>query len=176
MILLAPLSLLIALAIVATSGFPIFYRQERVGMGGRPFSMLKFRTMHSDAEAETGPIWTAREDPRRSGIGRLLRRTSLDELPQLINVISGHMSLVGPRPERPTFVGEFNETIDWYGFRHRIRPGLTGWAQAHGLRGNTPLDSRTEHDNWYIENWSIPLDVRILAQTLVEVVRGRGAY
>lgn len=175
-VLLSPLLLAIALAVVLTSGFPILYKQVRVGRAGRHFSMLKFRTMRKDAEAETGPVWASREDPRRTGLGRFLRRASLDELPQLLNVIVGHMSLVGPRPERPTFVGEFNETNDWYGFRHRIRPGLTGWAQAHGLRGDTPLDPRTEHDNWYIENWSIPLDVRILAQTIVEVVRGRDAY
>jgi exopolysaccharide biosynthesis polyprenyl glycosylphosphotransferase len=176
LITLAPLLAMITIAVVSTSGFPVLYKQDRMGMGGRPFSMLKFRTMRNDAESETGPVWTVRDDPRRTLIGRFLRRTSFDELPQMLNVIAGHMSLVGPRPERPTFVGEFSETIDWYAFRHRIRPGVTGWAQAHGLRGNTPLDSRTEHDNWYIENWSVPLDLKILLKTFGQIVHGRNAY
>lgn len=138
--------------------------------------MWKFRTMPPDAESETGPVWTAKEDPRRTRIGRVLRRLSLDELPQLWNVLRGHMSLVGPRPERPVFVGQFNEEVPWYRYRHRIRPGITGLAQAQGLRGNTPLDWRVEADNRYIENWSMSLDVKVLIQTLQEIWRGRNAY
>lgn len=174
--LLLPLLALIALLIVITSGRPVLYGQDRVGRGGRVFRMWKFRTMPPDAESETGPVWTAKEDPRRTRIGRVLRRLSLDELPQLWNVLRGHMSLVGPRPERPVFVGQFNEEVPWYRYRHRIRPGITGLAQAQGLRGNTPLDWRVEADNRYIENWSMSLDVKVLIQTLQEIWRGRNAY
>jgi exopolysaccharide biosynthesis polyprenyl glycosylphosphotransferase len=174
LVLLLPLMLLVVVIVLITSGWPILYRQERVGREGRRFRMLKFRTMKRDAERETGPTWAVADDPRRTPLGGLLRRTSLDELPQLLNVLLGHMSLVGPRPERPDFVDEFHESIQWYALRHRIKPGLTGWAQSHGLRGNTPLDKRVEHDNWYIENWSIPLDLKILARTSIEMIKGRG--
>ena len=176
LIVLSPLILVIAAAIAISSGRPVLYAQERVGIAGRTFRMWKFRTMLVDAEAETGPVWTVANDARRTPLGGLLRRTSLDELPQLINVLRGDMSLIGPRPERPTFVDEFSKAYPWYRFRHRIRPGMTGWAQAQGLRGNTELDDRLQSDNWYIENWSIWLDLKILAQTLREMVRGRNAY
>jgi lipopolysaccharide/colanic/teichoic acid biosynthesis glycosyltransferase len=137
--------------------------------------MLKVRTMRNDAETE-GPRWTTKGDPRRTPIGRFLRRTSLDELPQLWNVLKGDMSLVGPRPERPPFATEFSERFVWYRFRHRIRPGMTGWAQSHGLRGDTPLDARVDFDNWYIENWSIWLDLKIMLFTVRQVIRGDNAY
>lgn len=175
-LLLAPLLVVIALIVLISSGRPIFYRQERVARGGGTFSMIKFRTMSTNAEADTGPIWTSIADPRRTPMGRFLRRTSLDELPQLWNVLAGDMSLVGPRPERPSFVEGFEEEMTWYRFRHRMRPGITGWAQTHGLRGNSSLDSRVQFDNWYIENWSIWLDLKILAMTVREVLEGRNAY
>lgn len=174
--LLSPLLIVIALSILITSGRPVLFKQERVARSGGRFRMLKYRTMANEAEAESGPVWASVDDPRRTAIGRLLRRTSLDELPQLWNVLRGDMSLVGPRPERPSFVEDFKEEMTWYRFRHRMRPGITGWAQSHGLRGNSSLDSRVQFDNWYIENWSIWLDLKILAMTVAEVVRGRNAY
>lgn len=173
---LLPVLVIIAVAVVISSGFPVLYKQERVGLGGQPFQMLKFRTMRVDAEKDSGPVWASTDDPRRTLLGRFLRRLSLDELPQLWNVLRGDMSLVGPRPERPTFTHEFDEQLTWYRFRHRIRPGITGWAQSHGLRGNTSLDSRVQFDNWYIENWSIWLDMKIIVMTVREVVSGRNAY
>ncbi len=166
----------IGIVIRATSGRGVFYRQRRVGWDGQTFEMLKFRTMRPDAEVSTGPVWTTPDDDRCTPIGRLLRRSSLDELPQLINVIRGEMSLVGPRPERSVFVEEFSNQMTWYRFRNRIRPGLTGWAQANGLRGNSSLDSRLQYDNWYVEHWSVLLDIKILLKTIVEVFRGRNAY
>jgi exopolysaccharide biosynthesis polyprenyl glycosylphosphotransferase len=172
----SPLFLLLSLAALVTSGWPIFYSQERVGENGRVFRIWKFRTMHHEAEKDSGPVWAGEGDPRRTRLGRLLRRTSLDELPQLWNVLHGDMSVVGPRPERPPFVTRFSEEIPWYSYRHRIRPGITGWAQSNGLRGNTSLDPRVEFDNWYIENWSLVLDVKIIAKTLREMVFGRNAY
>jgi exopolysaccharide biosynthesis polyprenyl glycosylphosphotransferase len=172
----APLLAVLALAVAITSGWPILYRQERVGKDGRTFRMLKFRTMKRNAEAETGPVWTVPEDPRRTRFGAFLRRTSLDELPQLLNVLRGDMSLVGPRPERPPFVASFSEELGCYADRHRIKPGVTGWAQANGWRGNTDLSPRVEFDNWYIENWSIALDLKILARTIPAVLSRNGAY
>ena len=166
----------ISIAIAVTSRGPVLYRQERVGLGGKTFTMWKFRTMRVDAEDESGPVWTKQNDERRTRVGTYLRRTSFDELPQLFNVIKGDMSFIGPRPERPTLVDEFSAVYPWYRFRHRIRPGITGWAQVQGLRGDTDLDPRIASDNWYIENWSIWLDLKILWATVAEVVRGRNAY
>lgn len=166
----------IALTVLVTSGRPVLYRQPRVGKDGRTFSMPKFRTMRVDAEAHSGPVWATNADPRRTAFGRVLRRFSLDELPQLWNVLGGQMSIVGPRPERPLFVARFNEDHLWYRFRHRIRPGLTGLAQVRGLRGDTALEPRIDSDNWYIENWSIGLDLRIAGATLFEMFRGRNAH
>lgn len=176
LVLMSPVILILAVVVAATSGRPIFYKQERVGLGGRLFTMWKLRTMRTDAEEDSGPVWTVENDERRTRFGSFLRRTSLDELPQLVNVLKGDMSLIGPRPERSSFVDEFSVAYPWYQFRHRIQPGITGWAQAQGLRGNTPLDSRIQSDNWYIENWSVWLDLRILASTVTEIVRGRNAY
>ncbi len=175
LIILSPVLLLIAVAVLFTSGPPVLYKQTRVGLRGRQFEILKFRTMQRDAEAGSGPVWATRNDPRRTGLGGLLRRSSLDELPQLINVLKGDMSIVGPRPERPPFVSEFSAQLPSYRDRHRIRPGITGLAQASGLRGNTPVDSRLEADNWYIENWSLGLDLKVVLRTLKEVISGDNA-
>lgn len=175
LVVLAPLLLVLGCVILASSGRPIIFRQTRVGLEGRPFEIFKFRTLPVDAEEETGPVWATAEDTRATPVGRWLRRTSLDELPQLWNVLKGDMSLVGPRPERPSFAGDFARDLTWYRFRNRIRPGITGWAQSHGLRGNTSIDSRVQFDNWYIENWSMWLDLKILGMTAAEILRGRNA-
>jgi Undecaprenyl-phosphate glucose phosphotransferase len=145
---------------------PILYKQERVGMDGRPFTILKFRSMPVDAEAQTGPIWATKGDPRATEWGSFMRKWSLDELPQLWNVLVGDMSLVGPRPERPHFVDRFRQDIPGYMQRHRVKAGITGWAQINGLRGECPIEERTRYDIWYIENWSLMLDVEILLRTL----------
>ncbi len=166
LLLAAPLLALIALASWITSGRPVLYSQERMGLDGHLFHMFKFRTMLRGAEEESGPVWAAPSDPRRTPLGRLLRRTSLDELPQLWNVLRGDMSLVGPRPERPVFIEQFRREIPRYMLRHKVKAGLTGWAQVHGLRGNTSLHERIEHDIYYIQNWSLLLDVRILLLTI----------
>jgi exopolysaccharide biosynthesis polyprenyl glycosylphosphotransferase len=156
---------IIALIIKLTSKGPVFYRQLRMGLDGKPFSIVKFRSMYEDAERDTGPVWATSDDPRRTPIGRVLRRFSIDELPQLLNVLKGDMSLVGPRPERPSFVKEFKERIPRYMLRHKVKCGMTGWAQVNGWRGNTSLEKRIEHDLYYIQNWSLSLDVKILWRT-----------
>ena len=173
---LSPLMLAIALAIKLTSRGPVLYRQERMGLDGRRFSMLKFRSMVLDAEAETGPQWAVRDDPRRTGLGAFLRRVSLDELPQLLNVLRGEMSLVGPRPERPSFVEEFRRRVPRYMLRHKVKAGITGWAQINGWRGNTSIEKRIEYDLYYIERWSIGFDIKILLQTLWLGFHHRNAY
>jgi exopolysaccharide biosynthesis polyprenyl glycosylphosphotransferase len=173
---LSPLLLLASLAVWLSSGLPLLYRQERMGLDGRVFRMAKFRTMRPDAEKETGPVWTSEDDPRRTPIGRFLRSTSIDELPQLWNVLRGDMSLVGPRPERPVFIERFRREIPGYMLRHKVRAGLTGWAQVHGWRGDTSLHERIEHDIYYIQNWSLGLDVRILLMTLWKGWVHRNAY
>ncbi len=172
---LAVLFPILALAIWLEDRGPIFYAQERMGLDGRLFRMLKFRSMRVDAEDE-GARWTEENDPRRTWVGTLLRRTSLDELPQLINVFKGEMSLVGPRPERPEFVSTFKEKLPQYMLRHRVRAGITGWAQVHGWRGNTSLSKRIEYDLYYIENWSVGLDVKILWLTLKWGFTHKNAY
>lgn len=173
---LSPLFLILILLVKLTSRGPIFYRQERMGLDGRLFRIIKFRTMHHDAEARTGPRWATPDDARRTPFGVLLRRTSLDELPQLLNVLVGDMSLVGPRPERPVFIEQFRRTMPNYMLRHRIRAGLTGWAQVHGWRGNTSLRKRLQYDLYYIRNWSLGLDLRILVMTLFRGFVNRNAY
>ncbi len=175
LLLLSPLLLALALLVRLDSKGPVFYRQERMGRDRRIFGMLKFRSMHLDAEAKTGPVWAGEDDPRRTRVGRFLRTWSLDELPQLWNVFVGEMSLVGPRPERPHFVEQFLDSIpDYYG-RHRIKSGLTGWAQVNGLRGNAPIEERTRYDLYYMENWSLWLDVRILLMTVRAVFTQKGS-
>ncbi len=163
---LAPVLACFALAVVLDSRGPVFYRQERVGEDGRTFMLYKFRTMKPNAEKETGPVWARENDARRTRIGGFLRKFNIDELPQLWNVLAGDMSLVGPRPERPHFVGQFREDIPRYMGRHLIKSGITGWAQVNGLRGNTSIEERTKYDLFYIENWSIFLDIKILFMTL----------
>ncbi len=161
----SPIMLTIAAALKLTSPGPVLYRQERMGVDGRRFRMLKFRTMRVNAEAETGPVWARPDDPRRTALGSFLRRTSLDELPQLFNVLRGEMSLVGPRPERPSFVEEFRRRVPGYMLRHKVKAGITGWAQINGWRGNTSIERRIECDLYYIERWSLGFDLKILLQT-----------
>jgi exopolysaccharide biosynthesis polyprenyl glycosylphosphotransferase len=166
LLLCLPVLVGIALLIKLTSRGPVFYVQERMGFDGRVFRMLKFRTMGVDAERDTGAVWTQEDDPRRTPLGVFLRRTSLDELPQLWNVLKGEMSLVGPRPERPVLIEGFRQSIPRYMLRHRVKAGMTGWAQVHGWRGNTSLEQRLDHDLYYIQHWSLFLDMRILWMTL----------
>ncbi len=176
LLLFAPLFPIIALAVRLTSPGPILYRQQRMGLDGRPFDLLKFRSMVVDAEAHTGPVWADEKDRRCTPIGSALRKLSLDELPQFWNVLRGDMSLVGPRPERPYFVDQFREHIPHYMLRHRVRAGLTGWAQVHGWRGNTSLEKRIEYDLYYIENWSLALDFKILWMTVTNGMVHEHAY
>ncbi|MFL5341230.1 MAG: undecaprenyl-phosphate glucose phosphotransferase [Gemmataceae bacterium] len=176
LIVFSPVMLAVAVIVRLTSPGPIFYRQERCGLNGRPFWMLKFRTMRVDAEAHTGPVWAQKDDPRRTPLGTFLRRTSLDELPQLINVLKGDMSLVGPRPERPVFIHQFSKTIPNYMSRHCVKAGITGWAQVHGWRGNTSLRKRLQFDLYYITHWNPWLDFRILWMTIWHGIIHRNAY
>ncbi len=172
----SPLMLLIALLIKMTSTGPVFYAQERMGIGGGVFKMMKFRSMVEDAEKDTGAVWASQDDPRRTGLGSFLRRTSLDELPQLFNVLKGDMSIVGPRPERPVFIDEFRKSVPGYMLRHKMKAGITGWAQVNGWRGNTDLRKRIEHDIFYIENWSLAFDMKILWLTVWKGLVNRNAY
>jgi Undecaprenyl-phosphate glucose phosphotransferase len=177
MILMAPLMAVIAVLVVTTSRGPVFYRQRRMGLDGRVFDMVKFRSMWADADALGSTGWTVKDDPRVTPLGRVLRRFGLDELPQLWNVLRGDMSLVGPRPERPVYIDTFKREIPGYMLRHKVKAGVTGWAQVHGLRGDTSLSERVEHDIYYIQNWSIGLDLRILVMTFWRgVVTGENAY
>lgn len=169
---LALLGLAVPLAIIAllirrTSSGPIFYAQERMGLDGKAFHVYKFRSMYAGAEDDTGPVWARDDDPRCTPVGRWLRKLDLDELPQLWNVLSGDMSVVGPRPERPYFVEQFKHRIPQYMLRHKVKAGITGWAQVNGWRGNTSLEKRIEYDLYYIENWSVALDLKIMWLTVV---------
>lgn len=166
LVILSPVFLVVAVLVKLTSRGPVFYRQARMGMDGHRFSMIKFRTMVRDAEEETGPVMSRPGDPRMTKVGRFLRKLSLDELPQLINVFKGEMSLIGPRPERPEFVREFADRIPNYMLRHKVKCGITGWAQVHSLRQHTPIDKRIEYDFYYIQNWSLGLDLKIIWMTL----------
>lgn len=169
----APVILIAAPLIKLSSPGPVFYRQKRVGAHGRRFTMYKLRSMPTDAEKGTGPVWTSEHDARRTRVGEFLRKWNLDELPQFWNVLKGDMSLVGPRPERPFFVEQFKNEIGRYMTRHVSRPGMTGWAQVNGLRGNTSLTDRVQHDLYYLENWSLALDFKILVRTFL---RNENAY
>ena len=175
LVILSPLMFLLAILIKLESPGSVFYVQERMGLDARPFLMLKFRSMRQDAEAD-GPGWTKQNDPRRTRLGTLLRKLNIDELPQLINVLMGEMSLIGPRPERPVYVEQFMRTIPRYMERHKEKAGMTGWAQVNGLRGDTSIVERTKYDLWYIENWSVLLDLKILIRTVFRAVGDHNAY
>jgi exopolysaccharide biosynthesis polyprenyl glycosylphosphotransferase len=175
LILVSPFMVLLALLIKLDSPGPVFYVQERMGLDGKPFPMFKFRSMRADADAN-GPAWTVKDDPRKTRLGAILRRYSLDELPNLINVLLGDMSLVGPRPEQPAFVQQFQQLIPRYMERHREKAGMTGWAQVNGLRGDTSIMERTKYDLWYIENWSVWLDIKIIVRTVLRFFRDPSAY
>lgn len=173
----APVLVVLASLVKLTSRGPAFYVQERVGRDGRPFLCLKLRSMPVGAEVATGPVWTCPDDPRPTRLGRFMRRYSLDELPQFINVLLGEMSIVGPRPERPHFVEQFSQSIPRYQYRHHEKAGITGWAQVNGLRGATSIEERTRYDLYYIENWSPWFDIKIIVKTIWLVLRpGRDAY
>ena len=174
LILFSPFMVLVTILVKLDSPGPVFFIQERVGLDGKPFPMLKFRSMRQDAERVGS--WTVRDDPRRTRLGSLFRKISFDELPQLINVLVGEMSLVGPRPEQPKYVEEFQKRIPRYAERHREKAGLTGWAQVNGLRGDTSIEERTKYDIWYIENWSIWLDIKIILRTVIRGWFDRSAY
>lgn len=162
----APLMLLIAVMIKLSSPGPVFYRQRRMGLDGGTFEIIKFRSMRQGAESQTGPVWATKFDTRRTAVGKFIRALNLDELPQLFNVLGGQMSMVGPRPERPEFMQEFKKRIPEYMLRHKMKAGITGWAQINGLRGDTSIEERTKYDLYYIENWSILFDLKILLRTI----------
>ncbi len=176
LVVLSPLIGLIAALVRLTSHGSAFFRQERMGLDGKRFYVWKFRSMYDGAERETGPVWAREDDPRCTPLGKMLRKFSLDELPQLWNVLNGDMSLVGPRPERPFFVEQFKQRIPQYMLRHKVKAGLTGWAQVNGWRGNTSLEKRIEYDLYYIENWSVSLDFKILWLTLIKGFFHKHAY
>ena len=173
---ISPLMLTFAIGVKLSSPGPVFYRQKRVGWNNRPFTMLKFRSMPINAESQTGPVWANADDCRKTRFGSFLRRTSLDELPQFINVLKGDMSIVGPRPERPIFVKKFKEEVPDYMKKHMVKAGITGWAQVNGWRGNTDLCKRIEYDMYYIENWSLWFDLRIIFRTLFTGLVHKHAY
>jgi Undecaprenyl-phosphate glucose phosphotransferase len=174
LVLLAVPFAIIAAIVKRTSPGPVFYRQERMGLDGKAFTVFKFRSMYDNAEETTGPVWARNDDHRATPVGRWLRHLDLDELPQFWNVLKGDMSIVGPRPERPFFVEQFKHRIPQYMLRHKVKSGITGWAQVNGWRGNTSLEKRIEYDLYYIENWSVTLDIKIMWLTLVRGLFQRG--
>ncbi|MBS1959099.1 MAG: undecaprenyl-phosphate glucose phosphotransferase [Bdellovibrionales bacterium] len=176
LLILSPLLALVAILVKITSRGPVLYRQERMGLDGRTFHMLKFRSMRIDAEDKTGAVWAVQNDDRRTPIGTVLRSTSVDELPQLWNVLVGDMSVVGPRPERPVFVSKFKHEIPNYMLRHRVKTGITGWAQVNGWRGDTSLEKRIECDLFYIRNWSLWFDLKIMVLTVFKGFINKNAY
>ncbi len=175
-LLTSPIMLVAAVLVKFSSPGPIIFKQERVGLHNKPFYMYKFRSMEMQSAKEEKKAWTVKNDPRVTGIGKLLRKTSLDELPQLFNILKGDMSLVGPRPERPLFVEKFKEEIPRYMVKHQVRPGLTGWAQVNGLRGDTSIRKRIEYDIYYIENWTLWFDIKIIFMTFFTGFINKNAY
>lgn len=176
LIIASPVMIVAAIAIKCTSKGPIIFKQERIGLHNEPFKMYKFRSMVQQTDDEEKKGWTVKDDPRVTKVGAFLRRTSLDELPQLFNILKGDMSLVGPRPERPQFVEKFKEEIPRYMIKHQVRPGLTGWAQVNGYRGDTSIRKRVEYDIYYIENWTLGMDIKILFMTLFTGFVNKNAY
>jgi Undecaprenyl-phosphate glucose phosphotransferase len=176
LLLASPLFALAAVLIRLTSPGPIFFVQERVGLNGKTFLMYKFRSMHCSSQSESDTQWTTLEDSRRTAFGKLLRRTSIDELPQFINVLKGDMSVVGPRPERPHFVQKFLNEVSKYNTRHALKVGITGWAQVNGWRGDTSIEKRIEYDLYYLQNWSLSFDLRIIVMTIVSGLINPNAY
>ena len=175
-IIVSPLLLIIAIAVKVSSPGPIIFKQERVGLHNKPFYMYKFRSMEQQTESDEKKAWTVKNDPRVTCIGKIIRKTSLDELPQLFNILKGDMSLVGPRPERPLFVEKFKEEIPRYMIKHQVRPGLTGWAQVNGYRGDTSIRKRIEYDLYYIENWTLGFDIKIILLTFITGFINKNAY
>lgn len=175
-ILFSPVMIVTAIMIKKTSPGPLIFSQERVGLQNRPFKMYKFRSMIVQDEKKEKKGWTTKDDPRVTTVGRFIRKTSIDELPQLFNVLRGDMSLVGPRPERPQFVEKFKEEIPRYMIKHQVRPGLTGWAQVNGYRGDTSIKKRIEHDLYYIENWTLGFDFKIIFLTFFKGFINKNAY
>ena len=175
-ILFSPIMLISAILVKTTSKGPLIFRQERVGLHNKPFYMYKFRSMAVQEIKDEKAAWTTKNDPRVTGIGKIMRKTSIDELPQLFNVLKGDMSLVGPRPERPQFVEKFREEIPRYMVKHQVRPGMTGWAQINGYRGDTSIKRRIEFDLYYIENWTVGLDIKILILTIFKGFINKNAY
>jgi len=176
MVLLSPVFLLLAIAVKIDSPGPIFFKQRRIGRNGRDFTMYKFRSMYPEQDDPLAPGWTVRDDPRRTRVGRTIRRYNLDELPQLINVFLGRMSLVGPRPEQPDYVQKFKGDIPRYFQRHRVKSGVTGWAQVNGFRGDTSITERTKYDLYYVENWSLIFDIKIILLTFKSILKSPNAY
>lgn len=176
LIIFSPVMLVCAIFVKLTSPGPILFKQERIGLHNKPFYMYKFRSMRLQTVEDEAQGWTVKDDPRVTGIGKFMRKTSIDELPQLINIIKGDMSLIGPRPERPQFVEKFKEEIPRYMVKHQVRPGLTGWAQVNGYRGDTSIRKRIEHDIYYIENWTFGLDIKIIMLTFVKGFINKNAY
>jgi Undecaprenyl-phosphate glucose phosphotransferase len=172
----SPVMIVAAIGIACTSRGPIIFKQERIGLHNKPFKMYKFRTMYVQKPSQEKQAWTTKDDPRVTKIGKLLRRTSIDELPQLFNILKGDMSVVGPRPERPQFVEKFKEEIPRYMVKHQVRPGLTGWAQINGYRGDTSIKRRIEYDIFYIENWTMSFDIKIMILTLFNGLINKNAY
>ena len=176
LILFSPIMLVVAILVKKSSPGPIIFAQERIGLGNKPFKMYKFRSMGVQDPKKEAKEWTTKNDARVTPVGRVIRKTSLDELPQFWNVLKGDMSLIGPRPERPLFVEKFKEEIPRYMIKHQVRPGITGWAQVNGFRGDTSIRSRIEHDLYYIENWSLGLDIKILFLTFFKGFINKNAY